>query len=70
MGHVGLKTRSLGKMVEKNYVYSRDHIFSPITTKVSQNFCDDEISKEFENGSCQIKNMATRSNLRKIMCTL
>ena len=31
------------------------HIFSPIAMKLGQNICIDEISYEFENGSCQVK---------------
>ena len=33
--------------------------------KVGQDVCLDEISDEFENGSCGVKNKVTRSNLRK-----
>ena len=56
MGHVGSKTRSLGQILEKPCVCSRGHIFSPIIMKLGQNVCLDEISKAFENGSCQVKN--------------
>ena len=45
-------------------VCSGGHIFSPIVMKFGQNICLDEISDEFENGSCQVKNKVTRSNLR------
>ena len=53
---VGSKTRSLGQILEKTCVRSRGHIFSPIIMKPGQNVCLDEISDQFENGSCQVKN--------------
>ena len=56
MGHVGSKTRSLGQIVEKPSVHSRGQIFSPIIMKPGQNVCLDEISEEYENWSCQVKN--------------
>ena len=56
IGHVGSKIRSLGQMLEKPCVRSRGHIFSPIIMKHGQNVCFDEISHEFENGSCWVKN--------------
>ena len=34
----------------------RDHIFSPIIMELGQNVCLDEISDEFGNGSCLVKN--------------
>ena len=37
-------------------VYSRRHIFSSIIMKLGQNFCLDEVSEEFENGSFGVKN--------------
>ena len=37
-------------------VRSRDHIFSPIIMELGQNVCLDEITPEFENGSCLVKN--------------
>ena len=37
-------------------VLSRGHIFSLIIMKLGQYICLDEISKEFENGSCLVKN--------------
>ena len=58
MGNVRPKTSSLGQIVEKPCVRSKGRIFSPIIMKptCSQNVCLDEISDEFENGSCQVKN--------------
>ena len=55
MGQVGSKTRSLGRILEKRCLVSRGHIFSPITMKIGQNVCLDEISDKFENGSSQVK---------------
>ena len=37
-------------------VRSRGHSFGPILMKVGQDVCLDEISDEFENGSCGVKN--------------
>ena len=56
MGHVGSKTRSLGQILEKPSVRSRGHSFGRILMKVGQDVCLDEISDEFENGSCGVKN--------------
>ena len=55
MGQVGSKTRSLGQILEKPFVRSRGHIFSQIIMKCGQNVCLDEVSDEFENGSCLVK---------------
>ena len=51
----GQKTRSLGQILEKPCVRSRGHIFSPILMKLGQNVCLDEISDDFEIGSCGSK---------------
>ena len=56
MGHVGSKTRSPGQILGKLCVRSRGHIFSWILMKVGQDVCLDDISDEFENGSCGVKN--------------
>ena len=37
-------------------VYALSHIFSPIIMKLSQNICLVEISDQFKNGSCWVKN--------------
>ena len=47
---------SLGQILEKRCVRSRGHIFSQLTMKLGQNVCLDEISDEFEYGSCWVKN--------------
>ena len=65
MGHVGLKTRSLGQILEKPYVCSRGHIFSLIILKHGQNVCLDEISNDFENGLCQSKTRSLGQILEK-----
>ena len=56
MGHVRSETRSLGQMLEKSFVCSKGHIFSPINMKLDQHVCLDEISCKVENGSCWVKN--------------
>ena len=56
LGHVGLKTRSLGQILEKPCVHSRGHIFSPILMKLGQNVCLDKISNEFKIDLCGVKN--------------
>ena len=56
MGLVGSKTRLLCKILEKLCVRSRSQIFSQIIIKLGQKVCLNEISDEYENGSCQIKN--------------
>ena len=49
---MGSKTRSLGQILEKPYVRTRGHIFSPILMKLGQNVCLDKILEEFKIGSC------------------
>ena len=56
MGHVESKTRSLGQILEKSYVHPRGHIFSLIIIKPRQDVCLNQVSDEFENKSCRIKN--------------
>ena len=70
MGHVTSETRSLGQILEEPCVCTIGNIFSPIIMKHSQKVYFDEISDEFENGSCPVKNYVTTSNLRKTLCTL
>ena len=65
ISHVGSKTRSLGQILDKHCVRSRGHIFSLINIKFGQYVCHDEISEEFVNGLCRVKNEVTRSNLKK-----
>ena len=55
MGHVGSKPRSLGQILEKPCPSCRGQIFSQIIMKLGQNVCLDEISDEFENGSCSVR---------------
>ena len=54
MGYVGSKTRSLGQILEKPYVRSRDQIFGLMLMKLGQSVCLDEILYMFENGSCRV----------------
>ena len=65
MGHVRSKTRSLGQILEKPYVCSRGHIYSPIIMKLCQNVCFDEFSNEFENRSCRIRTRTLGQILEK-----
>ena len=50
------KIRSPGQILEKPFVHSRGHIFSPIIMKLGQSVCLDEVSDKYENGSCWVKN--------------
>ena len=56
MDHVSSKTKSLGQMLKKPCVHDRDHIFSLIIMKLDQHVFLHEISQEFENGTCLVKN--------------
>ena len=63
MGHVGSKYRSQGPILEKPFVCSKGHIFSPIIMKFGQNIFLDELLDLFENGSSLVKNEVYRSNV-------
>ena len=54
MGHVGSKTRSVGQLIEKPCEHSRGHSFGPIIIKLAQNDHLDNISVNFEYGSCRV----------------
>ena len=56
VGHVGSKTRSLGKILEKPCVLSRGHSFNSKLMKLYQNANDHNIYVKFETGSCWVKN--------------
>ena len=56
MGHVGSKSRSSGQILEKPCVCSRGPIFGLINIKLGQTVFLYEISEEFGNGSCSVKN--------------
>ena len=45
------KTRSLGKILEKPFVCSRDHLFGLILVKLIESVCPYEILYIFENES-------------------
>ena len=53
MGHVGLKSRSLGQILGKHCVRTRGHMFS---SEFDQNVCFNQVSDEFENGLCGVNN--------------
>ena len=55
MRHVGFKTRSLGQIFEKSCLLSGGDIFCPTLLKFGHDGYPDDISKEFENGSCFVK---------------
>ena len=57
MGYVWSKTKSLGKIFEKPCVCCRGHIYRPMIMKLDQNVCVDELSDEFQNGSCLVKKL-------------
>ena len=68
-GHVGLKTRLQGQIVEKPCACFRGHIFDPILMKLGQNVCLDEIVDEFEIGSCGVESRSIGQGLEKKLCT-
>ena len=68
MGHVGSKTNSLGQILEKPCVHFRGHIFSSIIMELGQNVCLDEISDEFENGLCRLKNLRSLGQILEKPC--
>ena len=65
LGHVGLKTRSLGQILGKPCVCSRCYIFSQILVKYGVNVCLDKVSDEFEIGSCGSKTRSLGQILEK-----
>ena len=60
LGHLGLKTRSLGQklgqIIEKPCVHSRGHSFHPIFMKFGQNVYLDKIWVGIVFGSSGVKN--------------
>ena len=70
MGDVGSKTRSPGQILEKTFVHPSGYIFSLIFMKLGHNDFLDEIFDKLKNGSCQVKNKDTFSNVRKTLCML
>ena len=55
MGHVGPKTRSLGQILEKPCVISRDFILVQILIKLGKNVCLDDYYDDQSNGSLWVK---------------
>ena len=47
--------KKLGQILEKPFICSRGHIFSPVIMKRGQDVCLDKISDKFKNGSCWVK---------------
>ena len=69
LGHVGLKTRSLGQILEKPFVRSRCHSFSQILVKFGLNVYLDKMLDELEIGSCGVKTRSLGQILEKpCMC--
>ena len=57
MGHMGSKTKSVGKSKKKNpCVHSKRLSFGKMIMKLVETVCLDEIFDDFENGSCGVKN--------------
>ena len=50
MGVAGSKSRSLGQILEKSCLHSRDHIFGPILLKVAQIVNLDDVMSPLEMG--------------------
>ena len=65
MGHVRSKTRSVGKILEKPWVCSRGHIFSPIIMKLGQNVCLDESQMSLKMGHVGLKTRSLCQILQK-----
>ena len=55
MGVVGSKSRSLGQILEKPCLHSRDHIFGPIFLKLAQIVYLDDVMNPIENGCGRVK---------------
>ena len=65
--HLESKTRSVGQILEKKCVHSRDLFLVQILIKLAQNVCLDDFYDEYENGSFQVKNWVPSANLRITM---
>ena len=50
MGHVRSETRSLGQILQKHCICSRDQIVGLILMKLGESVCLDEIFYMYENG--------------------
>ena len=69
MGRVGSNTRSLGHILEKTLCTPYRQQFQSDYHETWSECLSYEISDEFENGSCQLKNLVIRPNLKKTLCT-
>ena len=54
--HHGFKNFLGEPCLQKRCECFTGHIFDSILMKLGQNLCLDEVSQEFENGSCGVKN--------------
>ena len=55
LGHVGLKTRSLGRIFEKPCIYSREHSFDPKFMKLCLDVNHHEIEVKLKLGHVPLK---------------
>ena len=55
-GSPGIKTRSIGQVIEMSSGRSRGHISRSIDLKIGQNICLDDTLDEFEFGSRRVIN--------------
>ena len=65
MSHVGSKTKSLGKILEKPCVRSRGHNFSRLILKLGPKVCLEEISDELKMGHVGSKTRSLGQILEK-----
>ena len=70
LGHVRSKTRSLGQILEKQFVPCRGFSFDLKFMKLCQKVNHYNIWVKFKTGLGWDKNKVARSNLRKTLCTL
>ena len=56
LGHMGSETRSVGQIKEKSCFQSRSHIFDPVSMKLGQNVCLDDIWVILGSRSHGVKN--------------
>ena len=59
------KSRSLGQILEKSCLHSRDHIFGNIFLKLGQNICLEDILVKFDHGWGGVKSRSLGQILEK-----
>ena len=70
MDEIGTKSRSLGQILVKSCLHSRDHIFGPLFLRLGLNIYLDNISVRFDHGRDGVRIKVTRSDLSKMLFTL